>query len=100
MKKNNPKRFATQATLFFSFILLAISSFSQIKTDSSFQKKIKLNTIIIGYYTKSTDPNTDVQTGIHNVKSDSGVVNNSFTLRYIRVQGNFDLTSNIDANIK
>ena len=99
MKKNNPKRFATQATLFFSFILLAISSFSQIKTDSSFQKKIKLNTIIIGYYTKSTDPNTDVQTGIHNVKSDSGVVNNSFTLRYIRVQGNFDLTSNIDANI-
>ena len=99
MKKNNPKRFAAQATLFFSFILLAISSFSQIKTDSSFQKKIKLNTIIIGYYAKSTDPNTDVQTGIHNVKSDSGLVNNSFTLRYIRVQGNFDLTSNIDANI-
>lgn len=99
MKKNNPKKIAVQAILLFSLILFTNFSFAQIKTDSSFQKKIKLNTIIIGYYAKSTDPYTDVQTGIHNVKSDSGVVNNSFTMRYIRVQGNYDLTPSIDANI-
>ncbi len=83
------------------FIFLhANTAFAQIKnTDSISPKKIKLTSVIIANYSLSLDRYTDVQTGIHNIKTDSGVVNNSFSFRYIRVQGNYDLTSNIDAAI-
>jgi len=75
-------------------------TFAQTKnSDSSFQKKIKLSTIIIADYAMSLDKNTDVQSCVHNVKTDSGVVTNSFNFKYIRVQANYDLTSSIDGNI-
>lgn len=78
----------------------ASTALSQIKnTDSVFLKKIKLTSVIIADYSLSLDHYTDVQNGIHNVQTDSGVVNNSFSFRYIRVQGNYDLTSNIDAGL-
>ena len=81
-------------------VISITTAFAQSKnTDSLFQKKIKLTTVIIADYSMSLDKNTDVQSGVHNIKTDSGVVTNSFNFKYIRVQGNYDLTSNIDANI-
>lgn len=78
---------------------ILVTGQAKVADDSLYQKKIKLTTVIIADYAVSLDRYIDIQTGIHNIKTDSGVVTNSFNLKYIRVQGNYDLTANIEANI-
>jgi hypothetical protein len=100
MKKKHYTLFFTKIFIAGLMLINTTVSFAQSKnTDSSFQKKIKLTTVIIADYSMSLDKYTDVQSGVHNIKTDSGVVTNSFNFKYIRVQGNYDLTPNIDANI-
>jgi hypothetical protein len=74
--------------------------FGQAKKDGeSFQKKAKITALVIGNYAVSLDKSIDINTGVHNNVTDSGVVTNSFNLKYIRIQGNFELTKKIDATV-
>ena len=81
---------------------ISLSGLSQIKLSSdssSSQKKFQLNAIVISNYAVSLNKQTDIESGVHNIKSDSGVVNNTFSFRYIRVQGIFNLNEQIEGNI-
>lgn len=82
-----------------SLTVILTSVHAQVKKTEAETKKVKVNALIIGNYAFSLDKNVDVQSGLHKVASDSGVVTNSLSLKYVRVQGNFEITPKIDASV-
>ena len=63
------------------FLIIGGQAAAQVKKDSSFQKKTRINAIIIADYATSLNKNVDIQSCVHNTQTDSGVVTNTFTDR-------------------